>query len=145
WYRRNRSRRNGDDTVDHGGVRSDCVHERNIRTVVPALRVDDCLRRAGLALRLVLARSDAFGVLARSRDRGARASRVDLTQAGDIQQVVRQAGGQLQGRDRVGAGSPGGYGRDIDWCVLREHPDSGEGPVCGNIAAGWSDVDSVVD
>ena len=60
--------------------------------VVQAVRADDRLRGAGVALRLVLARPDALGVLARSADRGARAAESDRPDARPVQRLVRPAG-----------------------------------------------------
>ena len=47
----------------------DCLHGGGGGAVVQALRPDDCLRRAGLAVRLLLARPDAVRLLARSARR----------------------------------------------------------------------------
>ena len=62
-------------------------------------------RGARLALRVVLARPDAVGVLARSAARGARAAQSDRARARAVQPLVRPAGGSLQGSHRLGARS----------------------------------------
>ena len=71
--------------------------------VVQAVRAHDRLRRARVALRVVLARPDALGVLARSAGRGARAPQPDRARARALQPVVRPAGG--------------GYKRLIAWAL----------------------------
>ena len=68
---RDRARRRGDDVLDRRGVRSDRVHGRHRRPVVQAVRADDGVVGAGLAVHLVLARPDAVGALARSAQAGA--------------------------------------------------------------------------
>ena len=65
--------------------------------MVQAVRADDRLRGAGVAVRVVLARPDAFGLLGGSADGSARAQEPHRARAGPLQQVVRPPGGQLQG------------------------------------------------
>ncbi len=75
--------------------------------VVQAIRADDRLRRARLALRVVLARSDAVGVLARSAARSASAAERARAGARPVQRVVRPAGRRVQERDRRGRSTIG--------------------------------------
>ena len=65
-HRRDRPRGRRDDVLDRRGVRAGRVHAGRRRAVVQAVRADHRLLGAGVALRLVLARPDALGVLARS-------------------------------------------------------------------------------
>ena len=74
-HRRNRPGGGGDDLLDRRRVRADRVHGRHRRAVVRAVRADHRLLGAGVAVRLVLARPDAVGVLARSALRDGRAAR----------------------------------------------------------------------
>src|SRR3954467_9826817 len=64
----------------------------------------------GVALRLVLARPDALGLLAGSAGRSARASEPGGAYPGQIQQMVQQAGGALQVPRCLGARSPRCHG-----------------------------------
>ena len=65
-HRRDRPRGDGDDVRDRRRVRADRVHERHRRTVLLPVRAHRRRGRAGVAVRLVHARSDAVGGLARS-------------------------------------------------------------------------------
>ena len=96
----------GDDVLDRRGVRADRVHGRRGGAVVQAVRADDRVRGARLALRLVLARPDALGVLGRPAGRGARAPKSGRARARPLQHVVQPAGRPLHARDRLGARSP---------------------------------------
>ena len=75
---------------------------RHGRAVVQAVRADDRLLGAGLALRLVLARPDALGLLARPARPDAHAL-VHQPLARLLQPLVRPPGRALQGRHRLGA------------------------------------------
>ena len=66
-HRRDRPRRGGHHLLDRGGVRPGGVHVRHRGAVVQAVRADHRLRRAGVAVRQLLARPDALGLLGRSR------------------------------------------------------------------------------
>ena len=70
--------------------------------MVQALRPHDRLVGARVAVRLVLPRPDALGVLARSAQ-AARAAAVAVAPPGPIQSLVRSPGRRLQGRNRMGA------------------------------------------
>ena len=75
---------------------------------------------ARVAVRLVLARSDAVGVLARPAP-AARTAVVRLALADPLQRVVRPAGRPLQASDRMGARPPVHYGGTrralAGWCA----------------------------
>ena len=112
-HRRDRPGRRRDDAVDRRGVRAGGVHGRPGRAVVQAVRADHRLLGAGVAVRVVLARPDAVGVLARPAP-DARTALVARAAAGAVQQLVRPAGGALQAGHRLGARPPlrdGGAGR----------------------------------
>ena len=100
-HRRDRPGRRGDDVLDRRGVRADRVHGRHRRAVVRAVRADDRLLGAGVAVRVVLARPDAVGVLARSAHADGAAA-VALAAARPVQPLVRPPGRALQERDRAG-------------------------------------------
>ncbi len=88
-HRRDRARRHGDDVLDRRRVRAGRIHARHRRAVLQAVRAHDRGGGARVALRVVLARPDALGVLARSAARGARASQSDRASARAVQPVVR--------------------------------------------------------
>ena len=81
------------------------------RPVVQAVRADHRLLGAGVAVRLVLARPDAVGLLAGPAARGARAAELDRPRARPLQPLVRPPGRPLQGGHRLGARPPAGDGR----------------------------------
>ena len=60
-----RARRHGDDVFDRMRVRADCLHVGTVGPMVQTIRAHHRVRRAGVAVRVVLARSDAVGLLAR--------------------------------------------------------------------------------
>ena len=95
-----------DDVLDRRGVRADRVHGRRGGAVVQAVRADHRLRGARVAVRLVLARPDALGVLGRSAGRGARAPQSDRARARPVQRLVQPAGRPLHARHRLGARPP---------------------------------------
>ena len=101
-HRRDRPGGHRDDAVDRRGVHPDCVPGRGGRAVVQAVRPDDRLLGAGVAVRVVLARPDALGVLARSAQ-AARAAAAALARPRPLQSLVRSPRRELQGRDCVGA------------------------------------------
>ena len=72
---------------------------------------DHRLLGAGVAVRVVLARPDALGLLARSARRRSSSGRWFSRAARPLQPLVRSAGRGLQGRDRVGARPSRGDGR----------------------------------
>ena len=104
-HQRDRAGGGGDHVLDRRGVRADRVHGRDCRAVVRAVRADHRLFGAGLAVRVVLARSDAVGLLAGSA-RAARAAVLHHPLARPVQRVVRPPGRRLQAGDRLGARSP---------------------------------------
>ncbi len=61
----NRPGGRGDHVLDRRGLRADRVHGRRGAAVDGAVRADDCVLGARVAVRLVLARPDAVGLLAR--------------------------------------------------------------------------------
>ena len=72
----------GDHVLDRRRLRADCVHGRPGGPVVQAVRADDRDFRARVAVRVLLARPDAVGLLARPatcRSSSARSSRADCT------------------------------------------------------------------
>ena len=86
------------------------------RAVVRAVRADDRLLGAGVAVRVVLARPDAVGVLARSARADREARRSCIARARPVQRVVRSPGRTLQEGDRLGARSPLVDGRRSRCC-----------------------------
>jgi hypothetical protein len=78
------------DALDRGGVRPDCLHRRYGGAMVQTIRPHDRLVSARLALRVVLARPDALGLLARPA-RPAAYTLVSQPLARLLQPVVRSA------------------------------------------------------
>ena len=115
--RRDRPGGHRDHVVDRRGVHPDCVSGRRGGAMVQAVRPHHRLVGAGVAVRVVLPRPDALGVLARSAQ-AARAAAVAVAPPGPIQSLVRSPGGGLQERDRLGARSSGVDG-DAGDCELR--------------------------
>ena len=107
-HRRDRPGGRGDDVLDRRGVRADRVHGRRRAAVVQAVRADDRLLGAGVAVRVVLARSDAVGVLAgpaSGRSSGGRGSRAccDASTRGSTAQAERYKGVDRAGRSTTGS------------------------------------------
>ena len=103
---RDRPRRRGDDVLHRRRVRPDCVHGRHRGPVVPAVRAHHRVVGARVTLHLVLARPDAFGVLARPAQTGAPQS-VDHASARSLQSLVRSACATATSKcHRVGARPP---------------------------------------
>ena len=90
-HRRDRAGRHSDDDVDCRRVHSDRLPRRHRRTVVQAVRADDCVLGARVALRVLLARSDAVGLLAGSAHADG-AAPVPLAAARPFQSLVRSPG-----------------------------------------------------
>ena len=104
-HQRDRAGGGGHDLLDRRGVRADRLHGRDRRAVVRAVRADHRLLGAGLAVRVVLARSDAVGLLAGSA-RAAGAAVLHHPLARPVQRLVRPPGRPLQAGDRLGARPP---------------------------------------
>ena len=94
-----------DDVLDRRRVHPDRLHGRPRRPVVQAVRADHRLLGAGVAVRVVLARPDAVGLLARSRHRDGEAV-VRLARSRQVQPLVRSPHRELQARHRLGARPP---------------------------------------
>ncbi|CAA9346906.1 MAG: RND efflux system, inner membrane transporter, partial [uncultured Gemmatimonadaceae bacterium] len=106
-HRRDRRRRHRDHVLDRRGVRAGGVPLRRGRPVVQAVRAHDRVLGARFALRLLLARPDALGLLARpARARGEEVAPDEV--AGPLQQLVQPPGRALPPRHRVGARPPRG-------------------------------------
>ena len=95
----------GDDVLDHCGVRPDCNHDGTIGAVAQAVCAVDRRRRAGVALRLVLARPDALGLLAGPGPQGEREV-VDHPTARQVRSRVPPVHGMVCPGHRLGARSP---------------------------------------
>ena len=110
------------------------------RAVVQAVRAHDRLLGAGVAVRVVLARPDALGLLARSAP-AAGGARLDHAAARPVQRLVQPAGRRVQGRDRLGAGPPardGAGGRGHVRRVVHPVRQGDPGPAVGRWPASRS-------
>ena len=110
-HRRDRPRGGGDDLLHRRGVRAGRLHVRGGGAVVQAVRAHHRLRGAGVALRVLLARPDALGLLGGPADRGARAAESDRPDARPLQPLVRPAW-----RTATKASSPGRSTTGWRWC-----------------------------
>ncbi len=100
--RRDRTGGHGDDVLHRCRVRSHRVHARDRGAVVRAVRADDRVRGARVALRVVLARPDALGVLGGSADRGTAGAAIRWRAHSGASMPVRSPDRSLQARDRRG-------------------------------------------
>ena len=110
-HRRDRTRRRGDDVLDSRGVRADRLHAGHRRPVVQAVRADDRVLGARVAVRVVLARPDALGVLGRSALPRSTSSAWITRQLDRFNHWFNRQARELQAGHRVGARSPRGDGR----------------------------------